>query len=97
MRKVLLAAVTALSLAGLYGCASDCEISCDKSVECIPETDRETCISECDKVVEENPDCSSQFSDCASCTDGASCDELLSDEPPCATECDFSGCAAAAE
>lgn len=99
MRKFLIVATAALALVGATACATDCETSCDKSVECIPETDRETCITECDKVVEANPDCSSQFSDCASCTDGATCDELLATdgEPVCQTECDFSGCATAAE
>lgn len=90
MRKVLLAAVTALALVGGYGCASDCEVVCDKAVECVPETDREACISTCDASAEADADCASS---CADCYGDAECEALLAGEA-CTTEC---ACDAAAE
>lgn len=65
------------------GGASECEVVCDKLVECVPEGDRETCITSCDEAGETDPGC---VSACADCYGGAECDALLAGEA-CTTEC----------
>ncbi len=91
MRKVLLAAASALALVGAYACGNDCQDGCDKLAECFsdtPELVSDTCVEDCEADLEgENAEDTQKCLDCIVDTDCAEAFPTDGSAGACAEDC----------